>query len=333
MITGAVATLILMIAAASLLLQRGTSTDVSGAGLLQASVQAEQAAAQGPDRVLHRTVLLEERRGEHRTIVSRRRIETWQIPSTYRNARRIYNEKNELVAGDWAKQDGSRFVLRNAKVYGEACSNKAASRLDPLGIWQLSLSAAEFAALTERSNVTVEHHPETYVLRYANTRSTPKQRLLRASLTLRRSDLHPVEETLELQENNELVSYRFVEESLEQRDIHDVSPAVFDVDASLLRTVHAVESVLAPTLVAPLSADVEVEVLSSLDRLNALLQEQIRVSRNPSGLLFVEGVVDGEQRRHELEQVLHGLITLPRCALPSQLLRTPSRSTNSQLAV
>ncbi len=101
-------------------------------------------------------------------------------------------------------------------------------------IWQLEPSAQSFSALIgEVAAVEVEERSTAYVLTYAKQRTIGASRLLKATLTLNKSDLHAIEQTLLVQRGNELREYRFVEASFELLPVPAVAPSVFEIEPEL----------------------------------------------------------------------------------------------------
>jgi hypothetical protein len=127
--------------------------------------------------------------------------------------------------------------------------------------------------------------------------------------------LHAVEQTLLVQQGNELRAYRIVETSFERRPNDAVAPAMFEPEPELLGSIEpenrhekAETAVAAPgaQAVAPVMATpaLEVEVLQLLNQANAFMGEQLTVTRTPDGKLLVSGLVDTEERKSELLRAL-----------------------------
>ena len=67
-----------------------------------------------------------------------------------------------------------------------------------------------------------------YVISYAKGRTIGASRLIKATLTLSRADLHAIEQTLVVERGGEVREYRFVEASFERLPSKTVNPAVFE---------------------------------------------------------------------------------------------------------
>ncbi|HEX6625164.1 MAG TPA: hypothetical protein VF064_15740 [Pyrinomonadaceae bacterium] len=124
---------------------------VSAAELLRRAAVAEDAVeASGPSLVLHRTVFVEEakRDGRGTSVVVRRRVETWRGGASRIRLRRLYDERGELLAGEWTKSDGASAVYRRGSPpveRGAAASGK--ELLDAGEVWRIEPSARSFDAL------------------------------------------------------------------------------------------------------------------------------------------------------------------------------------------
>ena len=135
--------------------------------------------------------------------------------------------------------------------------------------------------------------------------------LLRATLTLRKSDLHAIEQVLVITDGHETYDYTFVERVFDRPPLRLVSPGVFEPDAELLPKAHATSragkreslaETLAPAVAA--TAESEVDVAYALDRFRTSFGDQLSLTKTPAGELEVRGVVDDEQTRKEILQAL-----------------------------
>src|SRR5262249_54281751 len=143
-------------------------------------------------------------------IIERRRVELWQSADHGLVARRLYDEQNRLIAGEWSRPDGSselRFRRRaEDKVVADAFQTAGADQV----IWRSALDARRFSALVGAAAGVVEERPGVYILGYqwsgeggnigpnlaTNASNASGGRLIKATLTLNRSDLRAVEQTL-----------------------------------------------------------------------------------------------------------------------------------------
>jgi hypothetical protein len=196
--------------------------------LLTQSVTAEQAIATRTDQIIHRTISLEEKKvtGEP---ISRHSIDVWESAERGITARRLYNERGSLIAGDWRRLDGQTLYHHGVRPQVQV-RNLQAAILNFEDVWQLSLSSAEFTALIGRTDTArLEERPAAYVITYEGSApNAPRQGLVRATLTLSRADLHAVEQSLTIQKGADLREYHFVEISYERRTKSAVAPAMPD---------------------------------------------------------------------------------------------------------
>jgi RNA polymerase sigma factor (sigma-70 family) len=330
---GTVTAVVSLILIAVLLLTRMHVPVVSAAELLRRSTVAEQTIAGDPAIVLHRTINMEERRAKGGALISRRRIEIWQSAARGIRLRRIYDEQQGLVAGEWTRDDGtSTLYRREAAPQARTAPDVAARAILETGeLWRLEVSARSFAALVGRAEgLTVEERSNTYVLDYAGEAAGGStSRLRRATLTLGRADLHPVEETLNVERDGEEREYRFIEAGLERSPASAIAPSLFEPEPELLGTTRrAGESSLerqtreaepllsaSPVAVHPpeavASPELEIEVTYLLNQIRADLGEQVSMTRTAGGTLRVEALVETERRKEEILRALGSIINNP----------------------
>jgi RNA polymerase sigma factor (sigma-70 family) len=288
------------------------SRELNAGLLLENATHAEQTAHTTPDLISHRSINLEERRSAEGALVSRRKIEIWQHHTNGHSARRLYDESNHLLAGVSQTSEGSRTVFQHgSKPRSEkALATPGDLLLNLEDIWQLEPSAQSFTALIgDAAALEVEERSTTWVLIYEKQRLIGASRLLKATLTLSKSDLHAIEQTLLVQRGSELREYRFVEASSEQLPAPAVAPSVFEIGPELngrdaggtgslrdLTSSRVPPSSSASTSPAA-SAELEVDVAFLLNRAKADLAEQVTLTRSTGGSLRVEGIVDSEARK------------------------------------
>ena len=302
-----------VVAAAFLYYKASLPRELSATVLLERATLAEQVTQQTPDRISHRTISLEERRSAGSAIGARHRIEIWQHHANRNTARRLYDEANHLIAGAWQKPDGSRTVFHHGeKPRSETALTAPADLLLSLeDVWQLEPSAQSFRALLDDvAAVAVEERSSSYVLTYEKQRTTGASRLLKATLTLSKSDLRAIEQTLLVQRGNELREYRFVEASSELLPVPAVAPSVFEIEPELNGgaaepgspgawahrdfTAGRVPPSRSTSTPPAASAELEVDVAYLLNRAKADRNEQVALTRSAGGSLRVEGIVDTE---------------------------------------
>jgi RNA polymerase sigma factor (sigma-70 family) len=321
-----------LLGAALLYLLMSGATAVTAASLLEGARFAEDEIDRNPSLVQHRMLDLEERRPVDGRVISRSRIEVWHSGAQGVRARRLYDQKGRLIAGEWSGADGSRKVYRR----------KGTDETRNLEAWRLELSAKGFSALIEQVNVaTVEESAQTYVIRYRPAGQHPilsSAELTNASITLSKHDLHTVEQTLLIQQLNETREFRFSEASYEQPPAGEVSRSVFDPEPELLLSngelkrrddVTAASSAPgpAPSPFTPAMAELEVEVIRLLNRVNALSGEQLDVKRTSEGLLLIEGIIDTDERKQEIVRALTTVSNNPSVKI---VIETPAEAAKRQ---
>jgi RNA polymerase sigma factor (sigma-70 family) len=355
----------LLIAVGLLVELRRPVAPVSVADLLRRSSQTEETIAAKTDQVLHRTINLEERRAGQTissSLIARRKIEVWQSAARGVTARRLFDEKGQLIAGDWRRSDGVQALYAHGS---QPKLQSVPEKHDPAtltfeNVWQLDPSAKDFAFLivaNERSRV--EERVDSYLIDYESDGSNAAG-LVKASLVLSRADLHASEMTLLIREQGtgirgqglgqtpELIEVHFTEASFERHSLTTVAPAVFDPDPQLLsfakpetRESKPDTGALAPgpQPLAPVvaTADLEVEVLRVLNDVGADLDDQTSVTRTPDGRLRVNGIVATDQRKAEILRALAPVMKNPAVRVEvetvAEAMRREARSQSSPSSV
>jgi RNA polymerase sigma factor (sigma-70 family) len=312
-----------VVIAGFLFFKASLSRAVTASALLEKASIAENNYRGTVATVKHRFINLEERRSAEGAVIARRRIEIWNNLATNESAQRLYDDSNRLIAAVWQKADGSRLVYHHgSKPQAQpALASTENLFLNLEDIWQIEPSPKTFGQLiAETDTAAVEERPTTYVLSFEKERTIGASRVLKATLTLNRSDFHSVEQTLLVQRGIELREYRFVEAGFELLPLQAVAPRVFEVEPELtggagelgrpgdwaLRDLTASRVPPPPSTSAPppASAELEVDVAYLLNQAKADLNEQVTLTRSAGGSLRVEGVVDSEQRKHDFLRAL-----------------------------
>lgn len=318
---------------------------VTAANLLaQASVAESLPLA--PDVALHRVVELEQRRQSDGAVMGKNRIEVWRDQVRSLSVRRVYDHKGQLTAGVWIESNHAS----NGKALRRVFRRGAGQRIDTgapdpqqalrnAELWQLDPSAITYMTfLNHPQAARVSETAGSYVISY-DADGSRSDGLVRAVLTLRKSDLHAIDQTLVVTDGRETYDYRFVETVFDRPPLRLVSPDVFKPDAELIPRVHVTlrsvkrELFSATTAAATTTpADLEVNVAYALDQFRTRFGDQLSLTKTPAGLLEVRGVVDDEATREEILRAL-SLVVDDRSALRIQidttaelLARKPQRS-------
>jgi hypothetical protein len=282
--------------------------------LLEQAGAAERAAVDAPAKALRRVVQLEERRGADPSIVGRRRIETWWRGPLV--ARRVFDERERLIAGEWTNADGSRTVYRSGQP-PEVLPASARPGLEERDIWRLDPSARDFLVLVGRSShTTVEPRPDGYVVRYRppGVQGSAGPALVEARLTIRKDGLRVTDQVLVVLEAEVMREYRFVERTREQMPAARVHPAAFvpepqlaGAPVTILRPARAARPVRlsAPPLSEAALDAMETAAWQRLHQAGLCASERATVSRTAEGV-DVRVAVENETRRDAIRNLLGG---------------------------
>ena len=159
-------------------------------------------------------------------------------------------------------------------------------------------------------------------------------------MTLAKSDLRPIEQTLMVQRGDELREYKFVETKFELLPVKDLPANVFEIDRefageaagsagdSRVRTLST--GPVSPTsTTAFASTELEIDVAYLLSQAKADRNEQVALTRSASGSLRVEGVVDTAERRDEFLRALRPFSSNPAVSID---IRTVAEAATKQKA-
>jgi RNA polymerase sigma factor (sigma-70 family) len=306
---------------------------VTAAELLQKSMAAEARLAGERGQVAHRSFNIETRDPATAKLIARRRVEMWQSADRGITARRLYDEQNRLLAGEWLRADGSREV-----VFRKGQPAPADLQIGEAGqqVWRSALDVRQFSDLLGTATASVEERSNTFVLSHqwprptnaggkgdgaATSSTTPPWQLLEATLTLDSRNLRAIAQTLRVRTAGGVREHHVTEAAFEQLPLNSVLPAIFQPDPELLATAGArrIESALPDNTVKTAAAEsvqpaganlaaLEIEARYLLDQANANLGEQVNLTRTAAGLQ-VRALVETEQRKAELLTALAPLRT------------------------
>ena len=315
---GRVTAFIVFLMAIAWLVYMRIAPPINAACVLAKASSAEEKIDSNPDVIQHRILDFEVRQPADGRVISRRRIEDYGGGVRGVRVRRLYDEKNHLIAGDWRKADGACTLFRRDKP-PEIASQHSIQSLDPDEVWRLDLSAREFTTLIKHTDAAnMEETDQAYIIRYRHSAPNsiwPAAELIKASITLSKHDLHPVEQTFLIRGRGETREFRFSEASYERLPVNRVSPDIFVPEPELIGSNGATErrgnaaiAATAPNLPASLSAvatvELEVEVIRLLNQVDAFSGDQLSVTRTSDGLLLVDGIIDTDERKQELVRAL-----------------------------
>lgn len=287
--------------------------------LLAQAMLAETDRGRTADRVAHRSINLEVRRSSEGALISRYTIGTWENYGSDQRIQRLYDETGRLIAASTVNADGSRTLYHHhSKLTQPRGATPDGLLLDLDGVWQLPPSIEDYnAIIADSALATVEERPTDYLVSFAGERMIGASRLVKATLTLRKFDLYPIEQMLVVQLGEELREYKFVETKFELLSTTEAPPATFEIDPELAGKVETngsagksgvrnagVGSLPATSIPAFASTELEIDVAYLLNQVKADRNEQVALTRSASGSLRVEGVVDTIERRDEFLRAL-----------------------------
>ncbi|HEX5890589.1 MAG TPA: hypothetical protein VFY61_17890 [Pyrinomonadaceae bacterium] len=298
-------------AGAFLLYRANLDNAQTAASLLAQAIVAETHRGRTADRVAHRSLNLEIRRSSEGALVSRHTIQSWENYDSHRRIQRLYDESGRLIAAATQNADGSRTLYHHrSKLAQPRGATPDSLLLDLDDVWQLTPSIQDYKTIIADSTAAVVTERATdYVVTFEKERTIGASRLIRATLTLAKSDLRPIEQTLVVQRGEELREYKFVETRFEVLPARDVPANVFEIERELVKEVSG--GAVAPRNSGPTaptsataSTELEIDVAYLLSQAKADRNEQVALTRSASGSLRVEGIVDTAERRNEF---LHAL--------------------------
>lgn len=283
-------TLVVVTAVGAVLLNQLGRPVLSAAELLQKSSDADAAWQADTAHAIRRTIEMEARSRDTGTTM-RRRVEVWQSATHGLTVRRVYDEQDRLLAGEWIETDGTRTVHRAA----------TAAAADPIvqGVeaWRFDPSAVSFTRLVGAvDHATVTRDADRFRVSFDNANAPAGQTLLSASLTLG-DDWRGVEQRAALG----TTEFIWTERSWTRQPADSVPAAIFEIDTDLAAPVIAPPA--ARVVVPPATAGLEIAARTALRWIDADLGEEVQV-RRANGRLSVTGVVASAERQAQIQSVL-----------------------------
>ena len=343
-------TLSLILISALLVAYLNNAPAVSAEKLLAQAVTAEMVTERS-SRLAHRVIDIEERAHAGGTLLARARIQIWRDRGRDLSVRRLYNDKDELVAAEWlSKTDTgtapSPTIYRRAE---SLASDSLAGLIREREIWQLEPSAKEYAEIIGRPDAAqVSEGATFYVVTYTGEQASNAGAVLQqATLTLRKSDLHPIAQTFLMKRGSDIREYRLTEARFAQPSIDSIAPKVFELDPELLPhrqgpsvkrdsdSVHSSSFNPSPSLIA--TPELEIEVAYILDQFRRKFGDQISLTRTAEGSLRVQGVVDTDATKQQILQALEPVLKNPavtvQISTAAEELQRQQRGSASELIV
>jgi RNA polymerase sigma factor (sigma-70 family) len=312
-----------------------------GNSLLDESRLREETSALTGKAITYQVVQLEELNSTGE-VTAKLRVETWRDHLSNRRARLVYNEAQLLIAGTWEENDGSRTIYHHGSgLVHEKSGPAAESSFDEP--WLLDVTSSQFQSLIGSSgeNTQISESDSSYTIRWNadhESRSIGNLRLLAATLTLTKPQLHAVAQAYTFESAGERHEYHFTEEKFQKLNDRDVAPDVFKPETIVGSAVPEgtkqparKESKRDPSIPSlhsgVASPELEIEAAYLLDKAKRDRNEQISLTRMAGGSLQIAGVVDTKERKVE---VLESLSPVRNNALVQIHLVTSSEVPQSQ---
>ena len=326
---GMVTAMLALVLVIALLLFRSPTPPVLAAELLNRAIASENAAG-NLEQVVHRTVYMEERVAASGELIRRNKIELWANAGGV-TARRVFDEKDRLVAGEMTRADGSSVLYRPNRIpeRTDGRDGRLENLLADGGFWRIDPSAKIFSALADMAVAEVEVRDGVFVLSYEGSEvdAGPVAHLVKIVLTLTKSNLHAIEQTLVVAGPEGTREYHFVEYEFEQLPRSSVAPSRFELDGEFLRGVahgapvpDRLESPPPPAdgmeRLSPLRlAAIEMDAYYRLHQAGVCTREPSSVSRTAEGGLLVEAIVETEKRKSEVVNLMSTVAAIPAVAV------------------
>lgn len=256
-----------------------------------AAIEARPAATSG---LVHRVVLVEERTLETGTLAGRTRVESWSDHARGLHARRAFDAREQLVAGEFRNGSERRTYKRGVGA-SEGPDPTAASLVLADESWRLELSAESILRLQPAAaGARVADLGDALVLDFSWPAA--QQGVTRAQLFLRADDLHAFEQRLVVQGRDSVREVRLTEAESAIVDASQAPGQLFEPDADLVATAAAPVVPPAARTTAPppslpsaevVSLDTEIAVLHRLHQLGLFADGRATVVRQVDGGLTV----------------------------------------------
>jgi hypothetical protein len=195
----------------------------------------------------------------------------------------------------------ARHVDKLESIAGLRLGKDAATALDPVEHafteakldWQAPLSPSRLSGWRSALRVRADQVRSDQAVTEIAT-STPAGPIAEARVTFRNADFHPISETLRLRDNKVV---EIAELDYKVLELNQLNADFFDSTAAPILALRASGSGSSQADLRGVA--LELEVMARLDRVNALMGEQITVDRHRD-VVHVRGVVDNKQRRDEI---------------------------------
>lgn len=321
---------------------------LSASEIIQKVVNFEQLNENDMERVVYRVLDFEEKNADG-VIIKKRRIEFFNDAVRKLAVKRLFDENNRLIAGEWRRKDGVRTVYEIGKASQLSLNqtDKEIISKDLENIWQITVSAKGFESLVELpENITVSEQNNVYQINYQPPTDAP---LAKAVLFINKNLLAD-KLLLTFKQNGSLREFSFTQSIFEQKLRGNVEKNVFEPNAEFLKNgLSAVKTTsetekqgqstnantaqengkteVSSTGVSP---ETEVRVLQLLNSVNALSGEQINIIKTPDGKIQIKGIVDTKKRKDEILNALAELRGNPAISINIQTAEDAAKNQSSK---
>jgi anti-sigma factor RsiW len=301
----------------------GWDRQVSARELLQRTTQAEaNQLNQVSNPVLHRKFQVRRRS----TVAAPEQVVNWEIWSDRTNrrfAQRAINDTGTQGSITQSSFSEASSIIEKTRIQQPASVPEVMLELERiLQTNQMDgggpVSASSFQTWRQSIPQRTEKVSETrladgedaLMLTTVVAGAVPESGITEAELVVRAKDWHPVVQRLRVNAERGEREYEITELDFQVVSLGALDAAVFaDRATATLPPVPAPSLSPTPTPVASLpspvaSAGLEVEVLERLNQANALLGEQVTLTRTSEGKLVVEGIVETDARKREILEAL-----------------------------
>jgi hypothetical protein len=246
------------------------------------------------------------------------RAEKWDTPSLASSSGVVYQAVRITMTKDAKKETVARSIYRDTQgkrkprqVKLDSTAEQLRSTLTEAGLdWDEPLSASAYQSWHDRQHVREDHIARAggHLLRLTTT--TPEGVVAEQSLTVRDTDFHPVQRTVELRDSG---TVEIAELDFKILPWNAVDANAFEPFENTLPSVATSPGRVLPFLrlpTMPTEAQLDEAELGArllLNQLHADSGEPIEIHRTPQGVT-VDGLVETEKRRRELQA---GLQTVP----------------------
>jgi len=295
---------------------------VSATQVLDRARLADAQVSGAPGVIVRRAVRLGFRLLPDGKASPRGRVEVWRNAARGITVRRLYDESNRLVAGEW-RRGASRTVYRRGEHPTVAAGLQPT--LSGRDVWLWDATVEDFRRFAGRpGGARVAENGSLYVVSYAPP-EPDAQGLVKVELTITRDDFRVVGQKLVLREEGRLAEYSLTEAGYEIRPASKVAERVFEPDSDLQaapvaeRPLPARAAAAAPPppvkLAPAVAAAREIEATYELHRVGIDPPAEARLTVGDDGRLDVAVSVSDEARIALLSEALAGLAEQTRLRL------------------